>query len=173
MTLTVGVYIVFLIPISLSQIYFGLLTERAAALVGHIDIIVDGITLKSMLGRGMHCTAFEGLRNCDNMALVAKVFHHSQHAAALKQERDSLEAMATIPNIPRVAAQTIAKGDTVYQVLLLTPVGRPVRPVLGGELCSGSQISKLVSVLRSAHDMGIAHRDVKPGMYCVCSELSH
>ena len=47
-------------------------------------------------------------------------------------------------------------------VLVLDRVGKTVRPVPGGFPVAGRHLAALVGALHTAHDCGIAHRDVKP-----------
>ncbi len=140
-----------------------MLTDGAGPLVGRTDVIVKGCTLQTFLGSGLHCTAYEGLRDIDSVPVVIKLFR-LEDSEAVDQEQRVLDLLTSIPNIPKVACRAMAETDSKFtHALIVTPVGRPVRPVFGGELCTGAQLSKLVAVLKAAHLLDIAHRDVKPG----------
>jgi hypothetical protein len=146
-----------------------MLTERAAVFVGRSIISVKDFTVKRMLGRGFHCTALKGFRNSDPYVPVVLKLFRPEQAHALEREKEVLTTMLSISNIPKVVAHTAAEvtngHSSSYHTLIVTPLGQTVRPVVGGSPCSGAQLSVLVTVLQAAHALGIAHRDVKPGMY--------
>jgi hypothetical protein len=146
------------------QIYFGLLTSAASFLVGFSGFKLDGFNAIRVLGQGMHCTALAGFTTTDKTPVVIKLFS-LDHKEACDTEEGHLRALAEVGRVPRV----LHKGFTYVEfgkkhmcVLVVTPVGVPVRPVPTGNFCTGSQLASLVDVLQAAHGLGIAHRDVKP-----------
>ena len=67
--------------------------------------------------------------------------------------------MMTVPGDTRVPI--IHDRNEERRVLVVGPVGSPVRPVSGGRPVCGRQLADLVQPLETAHRLGIVHRDVK------------
>ena len=53
-------------------------------------------------------------------------------------------------------------GGTEEFVLAVTPIGQIILPIVGGGHTHGGHWIVLADVLQRAHEMGIAHCDVKP-----------
>ena len=130
--------------------------------LGYVTFDVPGFPLWSGLGRGR----FSAVYKCECSALpvgvgVMKVF--------TGMARD--DAMSTIEvtvltelynkgvrvNIPRVVQHV---ETTTFNAIVLTPVGIPVLPC--AYLVTPKMLMDLLTVLRTAHDLGWIHRDIKP-----------
>ena len=123
---------------------------------------VDNYEIVSYLGSGSYCRAYEIKKL--KRTFVGKVFDDSK---VMKNEMHLLQILRDVgsTNVPNF--QEIGKvkldSDASSEILIVSPVGTPIRPCNQSVFPTGKQLSKIVKVLQSAHKLGFAHRDVKPG----------
>ena len=140
----------------------GLLQQQPSTL-GHVAVRFADLSLLRVLGKGRYCTAFESTMNADADRVVTKVFLKVDDKVA-NNEMKVLQKLAegTVENVPQCKALATSECEQ-FAALVVSPVGQAVLPIHGGCRTVGDHWAAIVSTLRGAHELGIAHRDVKPG----------
>jgi hypothetical protein len=119
--------------------------------------------VRSLLGKGMNCQAYYVMN--DKIGCVAKLFD-AEKSEALNTEKAMLQLFAEydMKNVPKLVEEcSTTVGSTA---LIVTPVGKVVRPLSGGAVIRGHQLAPLVTLLERIHkELKKAHRDIKPGRY--------
>eukprot|EP00035_Acanthoeca_spectabilis_P019471 m.425582 g.425582 ORF g.425582 m.425582 type:complete len:687 (+) comp16859_c0_seq2:1164-3224(+) len=103
---------------------------------------------------------------------VVKVFRPG-HFASCESEMAALKVLEECQWVPRLVTQTGTKmsesGATRSRpqcdrpVLIVRPVGTPLKPLFGGEHATGGLIGQIFLVLKFAHNTArLLHRDIKP-----------
>ena len=141
----------YLLLSSLSELYY---------VLPEVD---QSIQLTGVLGQGLSGIAYKGKRN--EKDVVVKVFAESSRCLSEFKILTYLRDRGVV-NIPTVDGHW-------NKVLALMPIGQSFTDVgsAGPTLCPEHVIS-LVQILRSAHSIGVVHRDVQPSnILCVKGEV--
>ncbi len=142
---------------------FGLITSSHANL-GFAEVTVPNYRIKNILGSGRSCSVYVGeLQQAPAEDRVLKIFksredfHREQSAlTVLRAAREDLQ-------VPWIYDQVVEDEDEdECHVLVVGPVGSPVRPAADGLPVNGPQFADLLEILHTAHSCNIVHRDVKP-----------
>lgn len=119
-------------------------------------MLVPDYVLTDVLGSGRSCSVYLGHR--EDVPAEKRVIKIFNCAEDYRSEADALTALSgSGARVP-----VIHDHNEERLVLIVGPVGIPVRPVPGGRPVSGQQLASLVETLEKAHVLGIVHRDVKP-----------
>lgn len=146
------------------QILFGLLSCDHWEL-GLEELSIPGWTVSDILGHGRFASVHRAKRHDMKDEVVLKVFAGSDDSVR-NAEYDALIALAKngVRNVPVVLDRFDARsvGGKEYFFLAVSPIGLTILPIVGGKHTHGGHWVVLVNVLQRAHEMDIAHRDVKP-----------
>lgn len=120
-----------------------------------MELVVDGsiVEIKSYLGEGSSSVVWLGRhKECD---VVVKIFR-TGHESDLKAEIGNLNTVKNIKGVIKCI------GSDHKSILLLSPVGTPFSSHGQGEtlLPSAEHFCQLLSILCSAHNLGLLHRDL-------------
>lgn len=141
------------------QMLFGMICFQHDAL-GHVEYKVPGWVLDDVLGHGAFCSAFQAHRNSESQQskVVLKIFEDEEHGI---REANLLLRLknALVQHVPVPIESCLING---FFYLAVTPIGRMVSPLAGGECTWRKHWIQLLDALHAAHDLDVAHRDVKP-----------
>ena len=113
--------------------------------------------ITDVLGGGRSCSVYLGhYQDTPAEDRVIKIFKCIED---YQSEAEALTKMMTVPGDTRVPI--IHDRNEERRVLVVGPVGSPVRPVSGGRPVCGQQLADLVQPLETAHHLGIVHRKVE------------
>jgi serine/threonine protein kinase len=126
-------------------------------------VCIPDWTLCDILGHGRFASVYRAKRHNTSEEVVLKVYN-AVDGAVCDQEYNTLQSLekAEVSNVPVVIERWMNSGSGEERMLAVSPIGRNILPIVGGQRTNGSHWAVLVDVLQGAHSAGIAHRDVKP-----------
>ena len=145
------------------RMYLALL-EADLKRLGYVIPKIPNIELEEPLGRGGSACVYQGEVSETKEKVVVKVYMEDRDIA-LEAEDRALTALQGIENVPKkmkVEEMTEKVDGSLGKVLVATPVGTPVLPTQRGIPVNGTHLKQLVMVLKEAHALDLAHRDIKP-----------
>jgi hypothetical protein len=125
--------------------------------IGFMAYIIEGVTLNEFLGLGAQSMVFSG--EYKGKQVVVKVYNREVDCNV---ELDTRKVLSDVEHIPKLVVETPLLANYGNPVLLLTPVGRAIQPKRNGSLVNGDHIADLIKVVKTAHERGLVHCDIKP-----------
>ncbi|KAE9552117.1 hypothetical protein FO519_004697 [Halicephalobus sp. NKZ332] len=153
------------------QFLFKLYGRKGPPLLSENTLLLDRYFIKEIIGGGGYGQVYRVVDQRKNLELAVKVEPKDHHPGRLIQERRILIKLNGTSHFPVVRASGVHRESHFFIMDLLGPSLSQLRKLQDNASFSPGTVLRVVlqvlNALKSLHNLGYIHRDVKPSNLCI------